>query len=144
MEEKLTYTGRVDENGKAILPAAKMRQEIARLFAGKEIEVRIMRRRKHRSDNQNRYYWGVVVPMIQAGIKDMGDVAGTDEVHELLKARFLGRDKIDQGTGEFLYRLPGSTASLSTVEFLEYIAHCQQFAAEYLGVIIPDPDGNTN
>lgn len=117
-----------------------MRQEIARLFAGKEIEVRIRRRRKHRSDNQNRYYWGVVVPMIQAGIKDLGDIVGAEQVHELLKARFLGKDKIDRDTGEVMYRVPGSTAGLTTIQFMEFIAQCQQFAAEFLGVVIPDPD----
>lgn len=116
-----------------------MRKEAA-AFAGKEIEVTIRRKRKHRSDPQNRYYWGVVVEMIRMGIKQLGDDVDSESVHEFLKLRFLPvREKIDENTGEVIYRLPASTASLSTVEFLEYVEKCCQFAAEYLGVNIPLP-----
>lgn len=138
MSEKLTYTGRV-ENNRLILPGAKMRKEIAQAFAGKEIEVQVQRKRKHRSNLQNSFYWGVVVPMVQAGIKELGDMVTTEQVHEFLKMRFLKRQRIDEQTGEVIYEYAQSTAALTTVEFMEYISHCQQFAAEYLGVTVPDP-----
>ena len=57
---KLTYFGRVTDDGEIKLPGAKMRKE-AQYFAGKEIEVTIQRKKRKRSDPQNRYYWGVVV-----------------------------------------------------------------------------------
>ena len=110
-----------------------------REFVGKEIEVTIRRKRKHRSDPQNRYYWGVVVEMIRAGMKDMGDELTPDQVHEFLKWRFLRVKKIDETTGELLYEYAGSTTKLGTVEFSEYVEKCCQFAAEYLGVSVPIP-----
>lgn len=137
-EITLTYYGNVTLDGTLKLPGAKIRNEV-RVFTGKEIEVIFRRKRKHRSDPQNRYYWGVVVEMIRAGMKEMGDKVTPDQVHEFLKWRFLRTQKIDEATGEVLYEYAGSTADLSTVEFSEYVEKCCQFAAEFLGVSIPLP-----
>lgn len=134
----LPYYGSVTEDGALKLPGAKIRSEV-RVFAGKEIEVIFRLKKKHRSDPQNRYYWGVVVEMIRAGMKEMGDTVTPDQVHEFLKWRFLRVSKIDESTGEVLYEYAGSTAKLKTVEFSEYIEKCCQFAAEMLGVSIPLP-----
>lgn len=116
-----------------------MRHEAA-AFAGKEIEVTIQRKKRSRSGEQNRYYWGVVVEMIRMGIKELGDDADAEQVHEFLKGRFLpARERIDETTGDMIYRLPASTTALSTIEFSEYVEKCCQFAAEYLGLSIPLP-----
>lgn len=138
MSEKLTYTGRV-KDGAAILPRAKMRAEIARLFEGKDIEITIQRRKRHRSNPQNAFYWAVVVPMVQMGIKDLGEYYDATEVHDLLRMKFLEVVKIDGTTGEELYRTIRSTSSLTTVEFIEYLEKCSQWAAEWLGITIPEP-----
>lgn len=121
------------------MPGAKMRKELA-VFAGKEIEAVFTRKKKHRSDPQNRYYWGVVVEMVRVGMKDIGDILDKDQVHELLRYRFLKRRTIDENTGELMYEYAESTASLGTIEFSEYIEKCCQFAAEFLGVEIPLPE----
>ena len=135
---KLTYYGAVTSDGQIKLPGAKMRREMA-AFSGKEIEVVVTRKRKHRSDPQNRYYWGVVVEMIRAGLKDMGDIVDQDQTHDFLRHRFLKVTRVDADTGEVLYEYAQSTTKLSTVEFSEYIEKCCQFAAEFLGVSIPLP-----
>lgn len=137
-EITLTYYGNVTIDGALKLPGAKIRSEV-RVFEGKEIELTIRKKRKHRSDPQNRYYWGVVVEMIRAGMKEMGDTVTPNQVHEFLKWRFLRVSKVDETTGEVLYEYVGSTAKLKTVEFWEYIEKCCQFAAEMLGVSIPLP-----
>jgi hypothetical protein len=134
----LQYYGNVTPDGTLKLPGAKIRSEVM-VFAGKEIEVLFRLKKKHRSDPQNRYYWGVVVEMIRAGMKEMGDTVTPDQVHEFLKWRFLKEQRIDETTGEVLYEYAGSTAKLKTAEFGEYIEKCCQFAAEMLGVSIPLP-----
>lgn len=94
-----------------------------------------------RSNQANRYYWGVVIPCIQSGLKEGGltaSEASTENVHLMLKARFLKQDKPIGNDGEFITIIP-STSTLSTDEFSQYIEHCVQFAAEYLNVIVPDP-----
>lgn len=134
----LTYYGRVEQDGTLKLPGARIRHD-AKAFAGQEIEVSIQRKRKHRTDPQNRYYWGIVVEMVRHGMKEMGDDVTQDQAHEFLKWRFLRVQKIDEHTGEILYEYAGSTANLGTVDFAEYIEKCCQFAAEFLGVSIPLP-----
>lgn len=128
----------MSESGQIILPGAKIRKE-AQAFAGKKIEVTIRKKRKHRSGAQNSFYWGVVVEMVRIGLNDLGEAFTAEEVHDILKCKFLKRQKIDETTGELLFEYLGSTAKLTTVEFMTYIEECSRFAAEFLGVAIPEP-----
>lgn len=91
-----------------------------------------------RSNPQNRYYWGLVVPMIQKGIKDMGTELTKEETHEFMKARFNASDLVNEDTGESV-SIPISTTRLNKEQFGEYISKIQQFAAEFLSMEIPDP-----
>jgi hypothetical protein len=91
------------------------------------VEVIVRRARVQRSDNQNKYYWACVIPLISewSGYEH-------EEVHDALKQRFLtehhegGLDRVR------------STSTLSTSEFTEYVERCRRFAAEH-GVYVPDP-----
>lgn len=98
-----------------------------------------------RSLPQNSYYWLMVVPTIKAGLNDIGydEIKSNTEAHEFLKAKFLKKYVHNKHNPEEVIELPGSTAKLTTVEFMEYIAEIQRFSAEYLGVIIPDPNTQT-
>lgn len=88
---------------------------------------------------QNRYYWGLVIPMIQQGLKDMGTEVNKEEVHEFLKSRFNYQEVINKGTGEYV-TIPKSTAGLNKEQFSQYIEKIQQFASEFLNIVIPDPN----
>jgi hypothetical protein len=97
-------------------------------FEGKRIEFVLRERRAERSNQQNAYYWSVVVAML-------ADHTGysNDEMHENLKRMFLGQ--IDE---HGLMRV-GSTAKLKTDEFQGYIAKIVRWAAMDLSFVIPDP-----
>ena len=95
-----------------------------------------------RSNPQNRYYFGIVVPLIQKGIKDLGTELTKDEVHEFLKARFNISEVVNQETGEAI-SVPISTTRLNKEQFGEYIDRIQKFAAEFLNIEIPDPGVQT-
>lgn len=140
----LTYTGPVDAHGAIKLPK-RARPEIGSAFAGQTVEVTIKRLRRSRSNEQNRYYWGVVVAMVTQALNDIGnneikpnnpDSAGV--VHEFLKNKFLPPVIACDAQGQEL-RLPPSTRKVTTVEMMDYIAEIQQWAAEYLSINIPDP-----
>lgn len=90
-------------------------------------ELRPVKRR--RSNPQNRFYWAVCVKLLA---EHCGYTS--QEMHEALKARFLGVDD-----PQFGLRKIGSTATLTTAEFGDLIAHCQQLGSS-LGVYIPDPN----
>jgi hypothetical protein len=82
-----------------------------------------------RSDQQNRYYWGVVVDLlaVHTGYTP-------EEMHEALKIKFLSvrRDGLPDTVK--------STTKLTKDEFCEYIDNIQKWAARDMGCVIPDPD----
>jgi hypothetical protein len=93
-----------------------------------EIELIVRKWKKKRTDNQNRYYWGVVIPILceSLGYSD-------EEMHEALKWQFLRNT-----TREKLPTVK-STVGLSTIEFKNYIEKIVAWAAEQ-GIIIPGPN----
>ena len=103
-----------------------------------------IKKKNNRSLPQNSYYHGCIVPEIKRGMYEIGyDEISTNEVHELLKAKFLQKEIINKHDGEVIL-VPGSTATLTTIEFNEFIEKCQKFAAEYLGIVIADPNSQVS
>jgi len=82
--------------------------------------------RRLRSDQQNRYYWGVVMQYLSQWCGYT-----PEEMHEAMKMKFLivHRDKLPDTVR--------STRSLTKDEMVEYIDNVIMFAAEN-GVVIPD------
>lgn len=102
-----------------------------------EVELIVKPIGKKRSTSQNRYYRGIVVPMIAAAMTDsLGEDVDEDEAHELLKRKFNLR-MIETSNGSV--KIPGSTTRLNTVEFMEYVEKCRNWANEFFGLNIPDP-----
>lgn len=115
------------ENGELKLVQPSLFKRYLHSLRG-EVEVIVRKWKKRRTDNQNKYYWGVVVPILceSLGYSD-------EEMHEALKWRFL-RNKERE-------KLPTvkSTAGLSTIEFNNYIDEIVRWASQE-GIIIPDPN----
>jgi hypothetical protein len=93
--------------------------------------------KEKRSSPQNRYYWGCVVDTIHKALKESGWEISAEGTHELLRVRFLSEDHPIGNDGEFVTRVR-STTELDREEFGIYLEKCQQFAAEYLNVVIPE------
>ena len=124
------FYGRVDKNGRMILDnPTSFAQECDRL-RDKPIEVTIRKRRTQRTLKQNRAYFGLI-------IGEIAEHCGytKDEAHEALAWKFLR-----QGEPDAMLPKRRSTSDLSTKEFEEYTAQVKQFAAEELGLFIPDPN----
>lgn len=120
------------------LKAASLSQAVRQFPEGTPLEFTVRKAVDRRSSSQNRYYFGCVVPAIKAGLKEGGMDLTTEQTHEVLKFRFLKRDVPMGGDGEFVTMVE-STSALDVMEFVEYTDCCIQFAAEYLGVVIPPP-----
>ena len=140
----LTYHGPVSDDGRINLPK-RSRQEIGQAFAGQQVEVTIKKLRRTRSNEQNRYYWGVVVAMVLQALYDLGNQQlkpghpdSANIVHEFLKQRFLPPVIACDAHGQEL-RLPPSTRKQSTVEMMDYVSEIQMWASEFLNIVIPDP-----
>lgn len=127
-------------HGKLHLYARQHFIEALRELDGQDVEVTVKRSRT-RSTQQNRYYWGGVIPVVAAGLRELGVRMTAEQTHDLLKYKFL---KIEYVTddGEVIQSL-GSTKHLDTAAFNHFIEQIQQWAAEYLGIAIPDPNEQT-
>lgn len=135
---KQLFFGKVVD-GKLKLTRRTEFQELLNLYEGKEIEVSVDKKRNTRSVSQNSYLWGVVIPVVQDGLKGMGMKATKEETHELLKMKFLQKELVNELTGEIM-RYVGSTTELSKSEFMDYISEIQQFCSEFLNVYLPSPN----
>lgn len=95
-----------------------------------------------RSNPQNRYYFGLVIPLIQKGIKDLGTELTKEEVHDFLKSKFNLIEVVNKNTGEYEL-FPQSTTRLTKETFSEFIEKIQRWSAEFLSMEIPDPGVQT-
>lgn len=93
------------------------------------VQIIIKKYRRNRTDPQNKYYFGVVVPILM-------DYTGytKDEMHEALKWKFLKIEKPGMPP------TVGSTKKLNTKEFEEYLENIKRWAAVDLSLYIPDPN----
>ena len=126
------------ESGK--LANSKAVKKAFEQLAGKDIKITIEPKRKKRSNEQNRYYWGVLVTHWQQLLKDEhGLIYSAQETHEFLKANFNKVEIVNEDTGEFL-TAPKSTTINTTTQMEEYHEKCRQVAFEFFGAVIPLPN----
>jgi hypothetical protein len=110
-----------------------------RRWEGKELDVRIEPHKDGRSQKQNRWYWGQVLGLVS---EHTGYTP--EELHEYFKSRFIPKRialSDDNGVVVDDRVIGGSSAKLDVEAFAHYCECIRQFAAEDLGVVIPDPDG---
>lgn len=106
-------------------------------FKGEIFRLEILRGKKIRSNEENRYYWGIVVALIS-------ECTGftPDEVHEILKHQFLRKQVFypTEGGVALGFDITKSTTELTTVEFEKYLSDIRQWASEVLSCYIPLPN----
>ena len=114
--------------------------DVVKTFEGANIIITIEKRKKKRSNNQNAFYFGIVIPIMQDAFKDAwGENYSAIEVHEALKAKYCYKEQINESTGEIL-QIPSSTTNLSTIEWEEYIDKIRAFALEWFNTVLPYPN----
>jgi len=137
---KLLCTGTVSD-GQLKLSDRKRFDTDIKQFEGKRVEVVVSKLNKRKSNEQNRYLWGVVYPCALRGLEDAGH-SGLDlnDVHEFFKGRFLskGKEIIIPKSGEVI-TVSKTTTILSTTEMMDYINEIARFCAEMLNTVIPEP-----
>lgn len=89
--------------------------------------------KKYRSLQQLKYYWVLVhILADHLGYTD-------DEMHEIIKDKFLRVEYAHEGTGEIFYRVK-STKELSKAEMSELTEKLRIWSAQTFSVVLPDPD----
>lgn len=92
-----------------------------KLREGEEVTLSVTSWKPKRTEQQNRYYWGVYLPLIA---KETGET-DLDKLHELFKGMFL-TETIAEVLGKKV-RITKSTSSLSVSDFCMYILSIEQF-----------------
>lgn len=117
-------------------------QDAVKSFEGKEITIIIKRKRKTRSNEQNRYYWGLLIPLMVDAVKvEWGEIWSNEKAHEFFKMHFLYYEKLNEETGQII-KLPKSTTENTTVEMEEYHSQIREFLVEWFNVTAPLPGEN--
>lgn len=98
---------------------------------GTEVTLEVHTRKVKRTEAQNRYYWGVYLPLIgiETGEHDL------DRLHELFRGKFL-TEGIVEVLGQKV-RMKRSTTTLGVGEFSEYIMNIESET----GVQAPPTEG---
>lgn len=101
-----------------------------------DVLVSVQKKRRRRTLPQNRWYQGVILQL-------MSEKTGStqDELHEAMKTMF--NIKIIT-IGKRVVAIPGTTTTMNTADFSEFIERVRAFAASELNLDIPDPDPNWN
>ena len=111
-------------------------------FNDKDVVITFSKPKKSRSNNQNRFYWGVILPLVQNGLLDAtGELRSVDNIHyKILLPLFAPLNEIvNKDTGECISeRLTSS--EMTTTQFMEYIMEVQKWSAEFLSIDIPNPN----
>lgn len=138
----LTYFGSVENGNLKIRNRNSLILDLKSL-EGKDVEIKISKKKKTRSLNQNSYYWACVIPIVKQGLIDNGFdraiINSTSVVHDFLKSMFCPKiELVNEETGEII-TLPPTTTNITTTQMMDYFADIQQWASEKLQVVIPNP-----
>ncbi len=100
--------------------------------------IKMSRRKRRRTNQQNKMLWGVIYPAVAAGfLEAWGENFSPDEIHIICKEMFLSRPVVNRDTGEVIARTYPSSAILSVEQFSEYLEKIFRFAGESLGCVVP-------
>lgn len=102
--------------------------------------IEVKKVRKNRSLDQNGWLWGCIYPLLLNALNAAGwEILTVNQVHEFFKQLMAKQTVLNKQTGEIV-EIPWSTAEMDTVQFSTYCEALRDYAREYLGVEIPDPN----
>lgn len=106
---------------------------------GREIQVIFKQKTNKRTNAQNNYYWGVIVPIFRnAMLEEWGELYSKEEVHEFLKFNCNYKEKVNEDTGEII-RVTISTTENTTISQNEFFIRCSNLCKEFFNRDIPPP-----
>lgn len=140
---KVTYrtkieNGRITSNRNAI-------QKAIEVCDGKTVEISIRTVSSKRSNQQNAYWWGCVVPIARGVFVDAGHHVDNDGAHYLLCD--LIRQSLPDSVlwdevliNDTYVKKSRGTSELSKSDFNTLITEMQQIMSEWFNINVPDPN----
>lgn len=128
---KLVIDFSLDRDKRKLFEALKMLKKEPYL-------VTIEKQKKKRSLSANAYYW-VLMSILEG---ETGQ--DQDSLHDFFKTKFLQKRKVVfRQTGEEC-EVQGSTSTLDSFNFMEYIDKVRAFAIQELNIYLPTPNEHEN
>jgi len=125
--------GKFTRNRTIILNAIKS-------FENSDVILTLEKPKKKRSSPQNRYYWGMLIPLMQSGAKDLwGEVWSIDKAHKFLSNKFVFHESVNQKTGE-ITNTTKSTTELTTTDWEVYMTEIRIYLLEDFDINAPEPN----
>ncbi len=121
------FTGTI-QDGKLLLDNKPEFTAHLHTLNGKRVNVSVEKQTRRRSQDQNEWYWGVILKMISQH-------TGQDpqSLHEAFKYKFSEKITLNGLV------IPQSTRTRDTIDFSAYCESIRQWAREFLNLDIPDP-----
>jgi hypothetical protein len=107
-------------------------------FLGKRVEMSF--RETRRSNVFNAYYFVGVVKVFMDFFnseKTFNRLMDADEVHDILKTKFIGTKKQTLPDGEVI-EIPKRSSTLTSSEFKDYVEYCKAWGGELFSLNFPD------
>lgn len=108
-------------------------QSFVRKFEGKTVAVTFAKPTVSRTQNQNAFYWGVILTELAAHTGHT-----TEDLHCVVKDLFLPRKFINIGQKEIEIRK--TTTDLTPEEFNQYLTRICAWASQELGLSLTEPN----
>jgi hypothetical protein len=97
-------------------------------------------RKDKRSNQQNRYLHGVMLPVIKEALRGAGwnMIKSIEDAKDFVKIKFLKYDMVNEDTGEVveMYR---NTSALTKAQFSELVQDVQIWLLEFFNIHLPLP-----
>lgn len=101
-------------------------------------------RKDKRSNQQNRYLHGIMLPIVRDALKEAGwnNIKTIEDAKDFIKIKFLKYDLANEHTGEVveMYR---NTSGLTKLQFSELVQDVQIWLDEYFSIELPLPGQQT-
>jgi hypothetical protein len=110
-------------------------------FEGKEIVLKIERVKKQRTEDQNSFYWGVIVKLTkQAILEYWGEVWSKEQIHTYYLINVpTYREVVNKKTGEVKEVLK-SSSQMTTIEMSNWWERIGKYMAENFDTVLPEPN----
>ena len=109
-------------------------------FNNADVVLTFDKPKRKRSNSQNAYYWGLLVPLMQKGAYDMwGEVWSINKAHKHLSNKFVFHESVNQKTGEITQTYKSTTEN-TTVEWEIYMTQIRIYLLEDFDINAPEPN----
>ncbi len=130
---RIKHYAHIDINGKLVLSNPQIfKNELLRM-KDRKVFVVVDEEKPTRSNEQNRYYWGVV-------LKLLSEYTGytEDEIHEVLLDKFSIKKEVK--IKDETHLIKSRSHKMKTTEFEDYLTKIRMFAQIEFEILIPLPN----